>query len=53
MNQPLARVAFYLLEPRSDDGLFNWNVLEGVAGSVAPVRKIAKETPIEATIQSD
>jgi hypothetical protein len=23
-NQPLARLAFYLLEPRSDDGLVNW-----------------------------
>jgi len=28
MDQPLARLAFDLLEPRSDEGLFNWNVLE-------------------------
>ena len=28
MNQPLARLAFYLLEPASDDGLVNWNVLD-------------------------
>ncbi|CAN5791320.1 M14 family metallopeptidase [soil metagenome] len=28
MNQPLARLAFYLLEPRSDDGFVNWNVLD-------------------------
>jgi len=28
MNQPLARLAFYLLEPVSDDGLVNWNVLD-------------------------
>jgi hypothetical protein len=28
MAQPLARLAFYLLEPRSDDGLANWNVLD-------------------------
>jgi hypothetical protein len=28
MDQPLARLAFYLLEPRSDDGLLNWNVLD-------------------------
>jgi hypothetical protein len=28
MTQPLARLAFYLLEPRSDDGLVNWNVLD-------------------------
>jgi hypothetical protein len=28
MNQPLARLAFYLLEPTSDDGLVNWNYLD-------------------------
>jgi hypothetical protein len=28
MDQPLARLAFYLLEPTSDDGLVNWNVLD-------------------------
>jgi hypothetical protein len=28
MNQPLARLAFYLLEPMSDDGLTNWNFLD-------------------------
>jgi len=28
MTQPLARLAFYLLEPRSDDGFVNWNVLD-------------------------
>jgi hypothetical protein len=28
MDQPLARLLFYLLEPRSDDGLLNWNVLD-------------------------
>jgi hypothetical protein len=28
MTQPLARLAFYLIEPRSDDGLVNWNVLD-------------------------
>ena len=28
MNQPLARLAFYLLEPRSNDGLLTWNVLD-------------------------
>jgi hypothetical protein len=27
MAQPLARLIFMLLEPRSDDGLVNWNVL--------------------------
>ena len=28
MTQPLARLAFYLLEPASDDGLVTWNVLD-------------------------
>jgi hypothetical protein len=28
MDQPLARLAFYLLEPASDDGLVAWNVLD-------------------------
>ena len=27
MDQPLARVAFALLEPRSDDGVVNWNLI--------------------------
>jgi len=30
MNQPLARLAFYLLAPTSDDGLVNWNYLDDV-----------------------
>jgi len=28
--QPLGRLAFYLLEPRSDDGYTNWNFLDDV-----------------------
>ncbi|MCC7126396.1 MAG: M14 family metallopeptidase [Acidobacteria bacterium] len=28
MTQPLARLAFYLLEPRSNDALLSWNVLD-------------------------
>ena len=28
VDQPLGRLAFALLEPRSDDGLVNWNVLD-------------------------
>jgi hypothetical protein len=28
MTQPLARLAFYLLEPRSNDGLLTWNVVD-------------------------
>jgi hypothetical protein len=26
--QPLGRLAFYLLEPESDDGVLNWNQLD-------------------------
>jgi hypothetical protein len=32
MTQPLARLAFYLLEPRSDDGLVDWNILDDAIG---------------------
>jgi hypothetical protein len=28
MNQPLARLAFYLIEPRSKDGLLTWNFVD-------------------------
>lgn len=28
MNQPLARLAFYLLEPHANDGLLTWNFLD-------------------------
>ena len=28
VDQPLGRLAFYLLEPRSDDGLVNWALLD-------------------------
>jgi hypothetical protein len=38
MTQPLARLAFYLLEPRSNDGLVTWNVVdEAVKRGVYPV----------------
>jgi hypothetical protein len=32
-KQPLGRLAFYLLEPRSDDGWVTWNVLDQVLGA--------------------
>ncbi|MCC7179331.1 MAG: peptidase M14 [Acidobacteria bacterium] len=38
MTQPLARLAFYLLEPRSNDGLATWNVVdEAIKASRYPV----------------
>jgi hypothetical protein len=47
MNQPLARVIFTLLEPRSDDGVANWNVLDDLmekfertdGGRIYPIRR--------------
>lgn len=33
MTQPLARLAFYLIEPRSDDGLVDWNLLDDAIGT--------------------
>ncbi|MEX2271977.1 MAG: M14 family metallopeptidase [Vicinamibacterales bacterium] len=32
-KQPLGRIVFYLLEPRSDDGWVTWNVLDEVLGA--------------------
>lgn len=32
VSQPLGRLVFYLLEPRSDDGWVTWNVLDAVLG---------------------
>jgi hypothetical protein len=34
MNQKLARLVFYLLEPKSDDGVVTWNYLDSVLASV-------------------
>jgi hypothetical protein len=51
MNQPLARLAFYLLEPRSDDGLFAWGQFDSLLGEkVAPVRKVEKAVGLEASV---
>jgi hypothetical protein len=30
LTQPLGRLAFYLIEPQSDDGLANWNLVDGL-----------------------
>ncbi len=41
MNQPLARLAFYLLAPTSDDGLTTWNALDDLLqdGKVYPITR--------------
>ena len=37
MDQPLARLAFLLFDPRSDDGFMTWNILDPIlGGSPAP-----------------
>lgn len=37
MNQPLARLTFVLMDPRSDDGFMWWNILDAVlGGTTAP-----------------
>lgn len=42
LAQPLGRLAAYLLEPESDDGLVDWNFFDTAlaAGRPAPVRKL-------------
>jgi hypothetical protein len=51
MQQRLARLAFYLLEPRSDDGLFAWNVFDSLLeGKIAPVRRIVKPIALDADV---
>ncbi|MGM0669094.1 MAG: M28 family peptidase [Gemmatimonadota bacterium] len=47
MAQPLARVAFALLEPRSDDGLLAWGLLAGslAEGAAYPVLRALPGVP--------
>lgn len=47
-TQPLARLAFYLIEPESDDGLVTWNVLdEGlVPGQTYPIYRLTDTRPV-------
>ena len=33
MDQPLARLAFILFDPRSDDGFMAWNILDPILGA--------------------
>jgi hypothetical protein len=48
-NQPLARLAFYLLEPESDDGLVTWNIIEeGVGpGQTYPIYRVTNDARIK------
>lgn len=46
--QPLAKLAFYLLEAESDDGLVAWNFLDDYLGDgkVYPIYKLTKQTKL-------
>jgi len=48
-NQPLARLAFYLLEAESDDGLVTWNVIdEGLEpGQTYPIYRVTDTRAIK------
>ena len=48
-NQRLARLAFYLLEPESDDGLVTWNIIEeGIEpGRTYPIYRVINNTRIK------
>ncbi len=46
--QPLAALAFYLLEPESDDGLVNWNFLDDYleVGATYPIYKLMTDVTV-------
>src|SRR5690606_25326709 len=48
MDQPLARLIFTLLEPRSDDGLVNWNFFDATidADRSIPIVRVREPLPI-------
>ncbi len=49
--QPLGALAFYLLEPESDDGLANWNFLEDyLEGNRYPIYKVMDELRVATRI---
>ena len=47
-NQPLVRLAFYLLEPESDDGLVTWNLIEEglLPGMAYPIYRVMNAAPL-------
>jgi len=49
MNQPLARFAFHLLEPTSDDGVVNWNILdEWISdGKAVPIYRVMTDAKLK------
>lgn len=47
--QPLGALAAYLLEPRSEDGLATWRVLDAKAGEDYPVARLSKPVSLLTT----
>ncbi|HZD03738.1 MAG TPA: hypothetical protein VE173_02440, partial [Longimicrobiales bacterium] len=47
VSQPLGRLAFYLLEPRSDDGFADWGLLDDPleGAEVYPVLRVPASIP--------
>jgi hypothetical protein len=46
VRQPLARLVFTLMEPRSDDGVLNWNLVDDALDEGYPIlRRPAAESP--------
>lgn len=52
-DQPLGRLAFFLLEPESDDGLAHWGLLDPVpeAGSVYPIYRAPTDSAAPAPVE--
>jgi hypothetical protein len=44
-SQPLGRLAFTLLEPRSDDGFLNWNLMDAALEKVPRVYPVVRVHP--------
>ncbi|MEW6743817.1 MAG: M14 family metallopeptidase [Planctomycetota bacterium] len=61
MDQPLARLAFHLLEPDSDDGLFAWGFFDtalsvmtpGAEQAIAPVYRVTLTPPLATELVRD
>ena len=49
MNQPLARLVFHLMEPTSDDGIVNWNVLDEWIGEgkAVPIYRVMTDVRLK------
>jgi hypothetical protein len=48
IDQPLGRLVFHLLEPRSDDGFVTWNLVDDALQKAAfyPISRTFEELPV-------